>query len=163
MSTQCNCCLQWNNVASSLHQARVKCRARKTVIGISDFDILINSLLKFVKWFLDCRFYDAEPHHCTENKFTLVSVEFISHHPVFNINNIVLEHCNPWPHVANRHISISQLLSLWHHCHYDVIRASRAYGARSPCSNYDVILIMTSFTTELATPTATDVRTPYTV
>ena len=24
----------------------------------------------------------------------------------------ILEHCNPWPHVANRHISISQLLSL---------------------------------------------------
>jgi len=24
----------------------------------------------------------------------------------------VLERCNPWPHVANRHISISQLLSL---------------------------------------------------
>jgi len=25
---------------------------------------------------------------------------------------IVLERCNPWPHVANRHVSISQLLSL---------------------------------------------------
>jgi len=24
----------------------------------------------------------------------------------------ILERCNPWPHVANRHISVSQLLSL---------------------------------------------------
>jgi len=24
----------------------------------------------------------------------------------------VLERCNPWPHVANRHVSISQLFSL---------------------------------------------------
>jgi len=36
---------------------------------------------------------------------------------------------------------------------------SRAYGARSPRSRYDVILIVTSFATELATPTVTDVRT----
>jgi len=37
---------------------------------------------------------------------------------------------------------------------------SRAYGARSPGSHYDVILIVTSFATELAcTPTVTDVRT----
>jgi len=42
---------------------------------------------------------------------------------------------------------------------------SRAYGARgargarSPRSHYDVILIVTSFVTELATPTVTDVRT----
>jgi len=35
---------------------------------------------------------------------------------------------------------------------------SRAYGARSPRSRYDVILIVTSFATELATPTVTDVR-----
>ena len=89
-----------------------------------------------------------------------------------------LEQCNPWPHVANRHISISELLSLSRHSHYDVIRASRAYGAgsprshydinlimtsraygaRSPRSHYDVILIVTSFATELATPTVTDVR-----
>jgi len=40
---------------------------------------------------------------------------------MYNINNsntafkIWLQHCNPWPHVANRHISISQLLSLWRH------------------------------------------------
>ena len=51
-----------------------------------------------------------------------------------------LERCNPWPHVANRHISISQLLSLIRHSHYDLI------------------LIATSFANELATPTATDVR-----
>jgi len=36
---------------------------------------------------------------------------------------------------------------------------SRAYGARSPRSNYDVILIVTSFAIELATPTVTDLRT----
>jgi len=34
---------------------------------------------------------------------------------------------------------------------------SRAYGARSPRAHYDVILIVTSFATELATPTVTDV------
>jgi len=34
-----------------------------------------------------------------------------------------------------------------------------AYGARSPDSHYDVIRIVTSFATELATPTVTDVRT----
>jgi len=38
-----------------------------------------------------------------------------------------LERCNPWPHVASRHISgrysqrLSQLLSLWRHSHYDII------------------------------------------
>jgi len=54
-------------------------------------------------------------------------------------------------------IYISQLLSLWHHSHshYDVYGAG---GARSPCSDYDVILIVTSFATELATPTITDVH-----
>ena len=39
---------------------------------------------------------------------------------------------------------------------------SRAYvacGARSPSSHYDVILIVTSFATELATPSITDVPT----
>jgi len=57
---------------------------------------------------------------------------------------------------------------LLHHSHYDVIRGSRAYGTRSAHSLYDVILIVTSFTTELATPTVTDgltyvryIRTPY--
>ena len=29
---------------------------------------------------------------------------------------------NPWPHVANRHISIIQLLSLWRHSHCNIIR-----------------------------------------
>ena len=34
----------------------------------------------------------------------------------------LLERCNPWPHVANRHISsISQLLSLWRHSGCTVI------------------------------------------
>jgi len=40
-----------------------------------------------------------------------------------------------------------------------VIMRSRAYGARSPHSHYDVILVMTLFATELAMPTITDVRT----
>jgi len=35
----------------------------------------------------------------------------------------------------------------------------RAYGARSPRSHYDVIFIVTSFATELATPTVMAVRT----
>jgi len=34
--------------------------------------------------------------------------------------------CNPWPHVANRRISISQLLSLRRHSHYDVSRLRRS-------------------------------------
>jgi len=37
---------------------------------------------------------------------------------------------------------------------------SRAYGARTPRSHYDVILVVMSFATDLAcTPTVTDVRT----
>jgi len=43
------------------------------------------------------------------------------------------------PHDANRHIPISHLLSLWRHSHYEVIRASHAFGAHSPRSHYDVI------------------------
>jgi len=43
-----------------------------------------------------------------------------------------------------------------------LIMMSRVYCARSPRSHYDVILIVTSFTTELATPTVTDVRTLHT-
>jgi len=35
---------------------------------------------------------------------------------------------------------------------------SRAYGARSPRSHYGVIVIVTSFATELVTPTVKDVR-----
>jgi len=44
------------------------------------------------------------------------------------------------------------------YCHCDVIlmMTSRAYCARSPRSHYDVILIETSFATELVTPTVTD-------
>jgi len=38
----------------------------------------------------------------------------------------ILERCNPWPHAANRHISISQLLSSWRHTHYDVSRLRRS-------------------------------------
>ena len=41
-----------------------------------------------------------------------------------------LERCNPWPHVANHHISISQLLSLWRHSHYDVIRYWAGHAQR---------------------------------
>jgi len=48
-----------------------------------------------------------------------------------------LKRCNPWPHVANRHISIRQLLSLWRRSHYG------HYGTRGPRSHHDVILIMT--------------------
>jgi len=46
-----------------------------------------------------------------------------------------VERCNPWPHVANYHISISQLLSLWRHSHYDVIHywSGHARGARVWC------------------------------
>jgi len=36
---------------------------------------------------------------------------------------------------------------------------SRAYGSRSPRSHYDIIPIMTSFATEMATPSVTDERT----
>jgi len=36
------------------------------------------------------------------------------------------EPCNPWPHVANRRISISQLLSLRRHSHYGVSRLRRS-------------------------------------
>ena len=41
-----------------------------------------------------------------------------------------LERCNPWPRVANRHISISRLLSLWRHSHYDVIRYWAGHAQR---------------------------------
>jgi len=46
-----------------------------------------------------------------------------------------LERCNPWPHVANRRISISQLLSLGRHSHYHISRLRRS----QPRSHYDVI------------------------
>ena len=46
----------------------------------------------------------------------------------------------------------------YYQCDVILIMTSRAYGARSPSSNYDVILIVRTFATELATPTVTDVR-----
>ena len=49
-----------------------------------------------------------------------------SHQVLLYLVNRILERCNPWPHVGNRHISISQLLSLWRHCHYDVSRLRRS-------------------------------------
>jgi len=47
----------------------------------------------------------------------------------------------------------------YYHCDVILIMTPRAYGARSPRSHYNVILIVTSFATELATPTVTYVRT----
>jgi len=38
----------------------------------------------------------------------------------------ILKWWNPWPHVVNRHISTSQLLSFWRHSHYDVSRLQRS-------------------------------------
>ena len=69
-----------------------------------------------------------------------------------------LQRCNPWPHVANHRISISQLLSLWRHSHYDIWHSQPPFPLWRH-SHCDVILIVTSFATELATPTTTDVRT----
>ena len=56
-----------------------------------------------------------------------------------HIHKAILERCNPWPHVTNRHIS-GKLLLLWHRCHYDVIRAARAYSLPTK----PAILVMTS-------------------
>ena len=36
----------------------------------------------------------------------------------------------PWPHVANRHISINQLLSLWRHFYCDIIRYEAGHAQR---------------------------------
>jgi len=57
-------------------------------------------------------------------------------------------------------------LASYYHCDVNLIMTSRAYGAcgvgsRSPRSHYDVILIVTSFATELATPTFTNVSSTY--
>jgi len=74
----------------------------------------------------------------------------------------LLEPCNPWPHVANHHISISQQLSLWRHSHYDVTRAARAYGARKFATRSPAVPIMTSFSLwrhSLLTTSVTDERT----
>jgi len=54
-----------------------------------------------------------------------------------------LQRCNPWPHVANRHISISQLLSFRCHSHYYVsgLRRSRLSQPTFPLwrrSHYNV-------------------------
>jgi len=46
----------------------------------------------------------------------------------------------------------------YYHCDVILIVTSRAHGARSPRSHSDVTLILTSFATELTTPTVTDVR-----
>jgi len=62
----------------------------------------------------------------------------------------VLERCNPWPHVANRHylykpaIVIVTSLSLWR-------------DARSPRSHYDVALIVPSFAHRNGRTSVTDI------
>ena len=58
---------------------------------------------------------------------------------------VTVERCNLWPHVASRHISISQLLSLWRHSHYDVIRAPYLWRSRTALMALAApVLIMTS-------------------
>jgi len=57
-------------------------------------------------------------HWIHNQQCTSVSVE--TRHEQQSLNQKQLERCNPWPHIANRHISISQqpasqLFSLWHH------------------------------------------------
>jgi len=54
----------------------------------------------------------------------------------------VVERWNPWPHVANRHISISQLLSLWRHSHYGVIRYWAGETREWRHNENDVIMII---------------------
>jgi len=48
-------------------------------------------------------------------------------------------------------------VSVASYCHCDIILVMM-YGDRSPRSHYDIILIVTSFATELATPTIIDVH-----
>jgi len=71
----------------------------------------------------------------------------------------LLERWNPWPHVANRHVSISQLLSLWRRSHYDV--------SRSPTASVVIITSFSLWRHSLLSwprpPFSTDVRTPYRV
>jgi len=43
-------------------------------------------------------------------------------------------------------------LASYCHCHVILIMMSRAYGGRSSCSLYGVILIVTSFAIQLARP-----------
>jgi len=73
----------------------------------------------------------------------------------------LLERCNPWPHVANRHISVSQRC-----CDCEVILIMTAFVRFAPTALAAPVLITTSFATELATPGVTDehrlrIRTPY--
>ena len=44
--------------------------------------------------------------------------------------SVSLERCNPWPHVANGHITLSQLLSLLRHSHCDVIGYQAGHAQR---------------------------------
>jgi len=75
---------------------------------------------------------------------------------------LLLERCNPWPHVANRHIFISQLLSLWRHSHYDILRLWRSQPPFSLWrhSHYDVIRYWAGHAHCYG---CTNVRTPYRV
>ena len=59
---------------------------------------------------------------------------------VFVCRSFDVQRCNPWPHVANR-----QLLSL-------------SFAHLAPTALAAPVLIMTSFATELAMPSVTDVR-----
>jgi len=67
------------------------------------------------------------------SKFLVVLETYRSAFVCLPVCLLALERCNPWPHGANRHISISD----------DVIRVFCAYSAHSPHSHCDVILIMT--------------------
>jgi len=68
---------------------------------------------------------------------------------VFTIVRFLLERCNPSP--TCRQSPSSQLFLA------PTALADSARGARSPRSHYDFILVMTSFATDLATPSVTDV------
>jgi len=62
---------------------------------------------------------------------------------VFVCRSFDVQRCNPWPHVANR-----QLLSL-------------SFAHLAPTALAAPVLIMTSFATELAMPSVTDVYVTY--
>jgi len=112
----------------------------------------VNNILTIKLLFLTL-FIISHTIQCYYAYFLLFIVNYKSPHSLNSYYfSVRVERCNPWPHVVNRHISISQLLSLWRHSRYDLC-------ARSPRSHYDVIFIVTSFAIELATPTVTDVRT----
>jgi len=62
-------------------------------------------------------------------------LSFFSHSQIWSCGlHLLLERYNPWPRVANRHISISQLLSLWRRSHYDVIRYWDGHAQRYRCT-----------------------------